>query len=71
MGVTEDMADELAQLVLEQEKRLDDETIVANISETLGATSTTLQEAFMTSVRVRRAEGRARKMLEEIAKRSP
>ncbi|MCF2870535.1 hypothetical protein L0664_05600 [Octadecabacter sp. G9-8] len=68
MALTEDMADEIALLALEDEKRSGDETIIAQVAEILGASSQTLQEAFLTSVRVRRAEKRARDMLAARAK---
>ena len=55
MALTEDMADEIAQLALADEKRSGDETIIAQVAEILGASSQTLQEAFLTSDRVRRA----------------
>ena len=55
MALTEDMADEIAQLALVDEKRSGDETIIAQVAEILGASSQTLQEAFLTSDRVRRA----------------
>ena len=71
MGITEDIADELASEALAQEMRLDDEEIVKQVSTILGATSTTTQEAYLTAIRVRRAEQRARKYLGDIAKREP
>lgn len=71
MGITEDIADELASEALKQEARLDDEGIVKKLAEILGATSTTTQEAYLTAIRVRRAEGRARVYLAQIAKREP
>ena len=55
MALTEDMADEIAQLALADEKRSGDETIIAQVAEIIGASSQTLQEAFLTSDRVRRA----------------
>ncbi len=68
MALTEDMADEIAQLALADEKRSGDETIIAQVAEILGASSQTLQEAFLTSVRVCRAERRARELLATRAK---
>ena len=68
MALTEDMADEIAQLTLADEKRSGDETIIAQVAEILGASSQTLQEAFLTSDRVRRAERRARELLAKRAK---
>jgi hypothetical protein len=67
MALTEDMADEIAQLALADELRTGDEGIIAQVAEILGSSSQTLQEAFLTSIRVRRAEKRARDMLAERA----
>lgn len=63
MALTEDMADEIAQLALADELRTGDENIIRDVAEILGSSSQTLQEAFLTSVRVRRAEKRARDLL--------
>ena len=59
MALLDDMADELAQLALEDEARSGDDQIVRKVAEILGASSQTLQEAFNTAIRVRRAEARA------------
>ena len=64
----EKIAGELAELALADEERSGDERIINNIAEIVGSSSQTLQEAFLTSVRVRRAEKRAREIL---AKRDP
>jgi hypothetical protein len=64
----EKVAGELAQLALADEERTGDERIINDIAEIVGSSSQTLQEAFLTSVRVRRAEKRAREIL---AKRNP
>ena len=63
----EKIAGELAELAMADEKRTDDEKIVAEIGEIVGASSQTLQEAYLTAVRVRRAEKRARKLLADRA----
>lgn len=60
------VADQLAQEVLEVERETGDEAVVDEVKKTIGASSTTLEEAYMTAVRVRRAEHRARTLLEEI-----
>jgi hypothetical protein len=57
------VAGELADLALADEKLSGDETIIDSIGEILGASSQTLQEAYMTAIRVRRAERRARELL--------
>ncbi|MBS9716119.1 hypothetical protein ACFFUT_12230 [Pseudohalocynthiibacter aestuariivivens] len=65
MGIVEDLADELAVDALATSERLENEKIILEVSEILGASSTTAQEAYLTAIRVRRAEARARKYLEE------
>jgi hypothetical protein len=67
MALTEDMADEIAQLALADELRTGDEGIIQKVADILGSSSQPLQEAFLTSIRVRRAEKRARDMLAERA----
>lgn len=57
------VADELADLALADQAESGDVGIVDLIGELLGASSQTLQESFLTSVRVRRAETRARELL--------
>jgi len=64
----EKIAGELAELALADEERSGDERIINDIAEIVGSSSQTRQEAFLTSVRVRRAEKRAREIL---AKRDP
>jgi hypothetical protein len=71
MALTEDMADEIAQLALADELRTGDESIIQKVAEILGSSSQTLQEAFLTSIRVRRAEKRARDMLADRAAKAP
>lgn len=68
----EQVAGELADLALADAAGSKDETIVDAISDIIGASSQTLQEAFMTAVRVRRAEARARAHLAgRAAQRTP
>lgn len=64
---TLEKANELADLALAEQAASGDEKIVVDIGEVLGASSQTLQEAYLTAVRVRRAEARARAMLAEAA----
>ena len=63
MGVTEDLADQLAQDALKAEELTGDERIVDDLANMMGATSQTAEEAFLTAVRVRRANAKARAML--------
>ncbi|PJI92014.1 hypothetical protein BC777_0856 [Yoonia maricola] len=59
----ERVAGELADLALADAAASGDQNIVDTIGEILGSSSQTLQEAFLTAVRVRRAEARARELL--------
>jgi len=63
MGVVEDLADELAQDVIKAIDATGDEELAGEIARVLGATSQTAEEAFLTAVRVRRANLKARALL--------
>jgi len=63
MSLTEDIADELALKALDAAEKAGSTKVVDEIADILGASSQTLQEAFLTAVRVRRAEVRARGIL--------
>lgn len=63
MGVTEDLADDLARDVIKAVEATGDEDLVTEIARVLGATSQTAEEAFLTAVRVRRANLKARALL--------
>ncbi len=64
MSVLEDLADALARDVLELAP---DETdpLVMELAKTIGASSQTLEEAYLTAIRVRRAERRARALIDK------
>ncbi len=59
-----ELADALAVDALKAEEELGDERLIEQMSTRLNSASQTLQEAFMTSVRIRRAEIVGRKWLE-------
>lgn len=63
MGVTEDLADELARDTIKYIEASGDEQIVSDLVKVLGATSQTAEEAFLTAMRVRRANIKARALL--------
>ncbi|WP_019953742.1 hypothetical protein [Yoonia vestfoldensis] len=63
------VANELADLALADQARTGDIAIVDQIGELLGASSQILQETYLTAVRVRRAEARARTLLADRAAR--
>ena len=62
MGILEELADGLARDALELEVDEDD-PLVNDIGKVIGASSQTLEEAYLTSIRVRRAEKRARELI--------
>ena len=64
---TDKVANELADLALADEAASGEEKFAEKIGEILGASSQTLQESFLTAVRVRRAEARARAFLADRA----
>lgn len=63
MDITEQLADELAREALDIVEKSGDDRIISEISQLMGASSQSLQENFMTMVRVRRAETLTRKLL--------
>ena len=63
MDFVTELADELAKDALQAEAELEDDRLIDQLSNMLRASSQTLQEAFMTSVRIRRSEQAGRKWL--------
>jgi hypothetical protein len=63
MGVVDDLADALAKDAIASAIGNDD--VIYETAKILEATSATMQESYMTSVRVRLAERRAREFLAE------
>lgn len=68
MRVAEELADALALDALKAEEITGDERIVDDLATLMGATSQTAEEAFLTAVRVRRANTKARRLLAERVK---
>lgn len=68
MGVVEDLADALADDTMKAQNKLDDPYLFEEVAKVLGAASTTLEEAYLTSMRVRIAEKRGRLFLEKRVK---
>lgn len=64
-SLMEEIADALARDVLRAVEETGDENLVTEVSRVIGSSSTTTQEAFMTAVRVRMSEQRARRLLAE------
>ena len=67
MRVVEELADNLAKVAIELANKLGIDDVIYNTAKVLVATSSTMEEAYMTSIRVRLAERRARRFLEEKA----
>ncbi len=65
MSFIDDIGFELAEAALEEAKASGDEKLVDRIAEVLGASSQSLEEAYLTAIRVRRSEKRAREILAE------
>lgn len=64
MALLDDLADALALEALEVAQRIGDEQFIDEMSKAIGESSPTTQEAFMTAVRIRRALGRGREVME-------
>jgi cytochrome P450 len=71
MGITDDIADKLAQEAIAAAEKLGDDNLIAEVGRLIGAGSVTTQEAFMTAVRVRIAEKRARRFLQDQLAKGP
>lgn len=65
MQLLEDIADELAKMALEVVGLDEETTLVDEMATVIGSSSATLQESFLTAVRIRRAEVRAIEALEK------
>lgn len=66
---TENAANQIADAALADEEISGDEKIVQIIGDIMGASSQSLEEAYLTAIRVRRAERRARELLADRAKK--
>ncbi|MCK0166365.1 hypothetical protein MWU52_02255 [Jannaschia sp. S6380] len=65
MALADDLADKLAARVIAHVEKTGDNDIIRLMSQSLGDSSQTLQEAFVTSVRVQQAAIRADRMLKQ------
>ncbi len=68
MSFIQELADQLAKDVLDAQSELQNDTFYEQVSKVLLAASPTLQEAYMTSIRIRLAERRGREFLERAVK---
>lgn len=63
MTLMEQVADDLAQETIRKIAAGADETLVRQVADAIQNASQTMEEAYLTAVRVRRAEARARAVL--------
>lgn len=63
MGVTDDLADALARDTMQAMVEMGNDRFYDEVSKMLGSLSPSMQEAFMTAIRVRLAEQRGREFL--------
>ncbi|AML52916.1 hypothetical protein AB9F29_02450 [Falsihalocynthiibacter sp. S25ZX9] len=65
MGVLDDLADELARDALDAGDRMGQNEYYREVAKVLSESSATLEETFLTSIRIRLAERRGRAFLTE------
>ena len=70
MKTTEELGIALAEDVLKAEAELHDEALVGEVNKIIEASSSALQEAFMSAIRAQRAEAKARQYLEAKVKKA-
>jgi hypothetical protein len=70
MTYLEAIADELALKVLADPANLDDNSAIDLMASAISASSATLQETFLTAIRIRRAEIRAKVVLDKFNAKS-
>ncbi len=68
MSVLDDVADGLAKRVTEMMTDVNDDSVERRIADEIGASSPTLQEAFLTAMRLRKAEVRGHMLLDMYAR---
>ncbi len=67
MAMLEEVADGLAKRCAELIDKTGDETLEKAVADAIGASSPTLEEAFATAMRIRRAERRGHTALDKVA----
>ena len=66
MTLLEQVADELAQDTIAKIAAGADEELVRRVAEAIANASQTMEEAYLTAVRIRRAEARAKAVLDAV-----
>jgi protein-disulfide isomerase-like protein with CxxC motif len=69
MSILESIADELARNALVLEEELADENVVEQIAKHIGTSSPTVEEAFRTAIRMRRAEASAKRLMARLGEK--
>ena len=69
MALLDEVADQLAQRTIRTMTDLNDTSAEREIADAIGASSPTLQETYLTAMRIRRAEARAKEVLTRIEAR--
>jgi hypothetical protein len=64
MGVVEDLGDELAKKTIEAMDEIGEDRFYNDVARVIGASSPTLQEAFLTSIRIRLAAARGNEFID-------
>ncbi|WP_415184363.1 hypothetical protein [Phaeovulum sp.] len=67
MALIDDLADALARDTLALMEETGEERLFMQVSKAIGTLSPTVEEAFLTAIRIRQAEARGRKYLEQAA----
>ena len=63
MSLAEELGDALAKATLDAMEVIDDDRFYEKVSRVVGASSPTMQEAYLTAIRIRLAERRGREFL--------
>ncbi|MBN9887302.1 hypothetical protein [Salipiger abyssi] len=70
MSLAQELADKLAEDTFKVMKATGDDRFFMEVAKVIGASSTTLEEAYLTSIRVRMAERRARQFILDRVKQA-
>ncbi|MFN0114381.1 MAG: hypothetical protein ACKVPY_06870 [Paracoccaceae bacterium] len=65
MALLDDLADALAHDVMKAQVEIGNDRLFMDVGKVIGSSSPSLQEAFLTSCKLRMAEARGRRFLEE------
>jgi len=67
MPLMEDIADDLARQSLKIIDATGDDAFTREVADAIGGASQTMEEAYLTALRIRRAEKRARAVLDRLS----